>query len=205
MRFCKIILLVFITTFAIRLPAQKQSFGAGVSSSLLLSWNPGFATTPYLFYRYNNHELLAGPDLYGGALGFGSIIGGEVEYRYHFFNYGKHSNLFAQCNFQYVRFANGLALAVPFSYHYFDAPGMGYSMIQMRCFDNTAGIGIQDSFWKICSLYFNSGIGFAHYRNNITPGALAAIVDQDYIGSKFKFTYTFKIGLSIKIISKKTS
>lgn len=105
MRFCKRLLLILL--FAISLKANAQSkFGLGISTAIFPSLNPGPPLTPYVFFRHNDHEFLAGPDIYGGQLGFRSIIGVEGEYRYHFYHF-KNFNLFADFNCQYVRFANG--------------------------------------------------------------------------------------------------
>lgn len=202
MRSYKIILLLFISASVIHLNAQTNSFGVGLSSAVSSSWNPGVELTPYLFYNYKDHQILAGPQIYGGQLGFGSIIGGEAEYRYRFHDLGSRFNLFADCNFQFVRFAIGPARNVPFSYHKAITAHLDYSMIRIRSFSNTMGIGIQYTFCKRCSLFLNGGVGYNYYRSIASPDVSASQVDNKLIGEKVDFSYTFKIGFAVKLINR---
>ena len=203
MRLCKIVMLILTVAFTLEGDAQNK-FGFGVSTAIFPAWNPGLPVSPYLFYRHNNHEVIAGVNIYGGQLGFGSIIGAEAEYRYHY-HYFNHLDLFADVNFQYVRFAVGPARDVPFNYQEQIAPNLHYSMVQMRVFNNTLGIGAQYSFWKICALYFNAGIGYHYYRNTISEGVSPSQVNDDLLGSGFKFGYMGKVGLSVALVGRKNN
>lgn len=197
----KSVLVILFLTVAIYGNGQNK-FGLGLSTAIYPSWNPGLPITPYLFYQHSHHEIIAGPNLYSGQLGFASIIGAEIEYRNHFRHFSNGSTFFSQINFQYVRFATGLAQAVPFDYSQFVAPGLNYSMIQMRTFNNTVGIGFQYRFLKICALNINAGIGYHFYRNTITEGVSASYVNSNDLGSGFTLGYTGKIGIAVDLIGK---
>lgn len=203
MRFYKAILFVLFSVCIGHLNSQTKSYGIGLSNAVYSGWNPGIPLTPYLFYQYKKHELHAGVELYDGQLGFTSIVGYEAEYRNHFYNVVSHFDLFTLCNFQYVQYAIGPARNVPFNYHNPISPELDYSMIQVRSFHNTLGAGIQYSCCKLLSLYFNGGLGYNYYRNNVSPGISATHVDNNSIGSGFKFIYMIKTGLAIKLIRSK--
>lgn len=177
-----------------------SKFGIGISTAFFPTWNPGVPVTPYLFYRHNDHEVLAGADIYGGQLGFASIVGVEAEYRYHFYHLNKNLEVFANLHFQYVRFASGPAQYVPFNYSESISPGLNYSMVRMRSFNNTLGIGLQYSFWKIFALHLNAGAGYHFYRNTLSPEASASYVGDDLLGSRFTFGWMCKIGLSVRLV-----
>lgn len=204
MRFYKTILLIFILIVALECHAQSK-FGIGISTALFPTWNPGLPVTPYLFYQHNDHELLAGADIYGGQFGFASIIGTEAEYRHHFCHPNEKLSMFANLHFQYVRFAIGPARSVPFNYSEPIFTGFNYSMVKMRSFNNTLGIGLQYSFWKICGLHINAGVGYHFYRNTLSEGISASDVNNDLLGSGLTFGYMCKIGLSVRLAEKKDS
>jgi hypothetical protein len=201
MRFYKTILLVLVYAISFKGNAQSN-FGVGVSTAIFPSWNPGLPLTPYIFYRHNNHEFLAGANLYGGQLGFASIIGVEGEYRYHFYHFNNF-NLFGDFNCQYVRFANGPARNVPFNYSKEIAPGMNLSMVQMRVFNNTVGMGVQYSFWRKCALHFNMGIGSHYEHNTVSEGISPSQVNPRLLGSRFTVGWMAKFGLSVSLFSVK--
>lgn len=190
------LMLVLATTAA---GQGRRKIGVGISSAIFPSWNPGLPMTPHIFYRYNDHEFLAGPDLYGGQLGFASILGVEAEYRYHFYHINKNLTLFGNLHFQWVQFATGPARYVPYNYSEIIAPGLNYSMVKMRVFNNTLGGGIQYHFLKVCALYFGAGIGAHFQRNTLTEGVSANLVDQSLLGSQFTLGWMAKVGLSIRI------
>ena len=201
MRFSTIILLTLFLIFAFKSQAQNK-FGVGVSTAIFPHWNPGMPLTPYLFYQHRNHEFLAGVDMYGGQLGFASILGIEAEYRYRFYRLNNNLDLFANIHFQYVRFATGPAQNVPFNYSEFVAPGLNYSMIRMRTLNNTWGAGLQYSFWKVCGLHLSWGIGYHFYRNTITDGVSPSYVNDDLLGSQVVLGYVGKIGFSVRLVEK---
>lgn len=201
MKYIKSIVLLLLLIWTIESNAQIKA-GIGCSSAIYPNWNPGVPLTPYLFYQCHNHEIIVGLNLYSGQLGFASIIGAEMEYRNHFRHFSNGSTIFVQINFHYVRFGTGLAQSVPFNYSQFVAPGLNYSMIQMRTFNNTVGIGFQYRFLKICALNINAGIGYHFYRNTITEGVSASYVNSNDLGSGFTLGYTGKIGIAVDLIGK---
>jgi hypothetical protein len=203
MRYYKIVLLILISIYSIPASAQSKCLGVGVNTGFFSSWNPGVSLMPYLFCQYKKHELLAGAELYDGQYGFASIIGAEAEYRYHFYNIGSRFNLFADCNFQYVKYAIGPVQAVPYSYINSPNTGADYSAIRVRSFNNTLGAGIQYSFCEILSAYINIGGGYGYHRNTASPAVYPSPTDPDFLRSGFEFSYMFKLGLAIKLIRSK--
>jgi hypothetical protein len=203
MRYYKIVLLILISIYSIPASAQSKCLGAGVNTGFFSSWTPGVSLMPYLFFQYKKHELLTGAELYHGQFGFASIIGAEAEYRYRFCDVESHFHLFADCNFQYVKYAIGPVQAVPYDYINSQNTGADYSAIRIRSFNNTLGAEIQYSFCKILSAYINIGGGYGYHRNTPSPAVYPSPTNSDFLRSGFEFSYMFKLGLEIKLIRSK--
>lgn len=203
-----IILIIFtLLLFNLKGQTKRLSIGIGFNPTVQFQKTVGMglgpSLTPFLNIKYLKQEIILGPDFYFfGPLYnkeiYPIIIGGQVDYRYHFLKQGKKYNFFLNSTLQYVQYQNTCLFAKP--YNYID-PYVCYDywgdLLKHRSFINTYGFGIEYNFLKRLYIYAIIGLGYNYSILNELDGSPYSK------GNNINLIGTFRFGLSCSLITSK--
>lgn len=188
-----IFLFLVICLFAQEKKPRSIGFGVSLSGSNGFRASP-FSRTPYIFYKFDHHEIFAGVDFC-----FNDIYGIQGGYKYFLTKTEKHTTFFVNCNLQYIQYGTGCTVPVPYNY----LPETGFdrdkNLLRYKSFFNNYGIGINTNFLKRCSSYFILGGGFNYCSVTISPTNTQGQYYIDETGNKLTAIFFVKLGMSINL------